>query len=245
MKVKKKFIKVLIACSGKESRWGMYLGVHKHLIVVDGESLLHRTVRLLKHNLERLEIFNYEINIVSFHKDLFKVSDTKLIVPNVKNNGELSEYHDSPFLHVSKHLWATATQKYNNKTTLILFGDVYFTDEAINKIVNNITMADDYCFYGYQGNQHKKGEIYGVSFKHIFNNDLWKKILEVKKDYDDKIIKRFLTWEIYRKLQSIDLKKHEIKNSFIEIDDITDDFDFPEDYDKWVYNRLNKKESSL
>lgn len=38
----------IIICAGDATRWGNYLGVPKHLIEIEGERLLDRTVRLLR-----------------------------------------------------------------------------------------------------------------------------------------------------------------------------------------------------
>jgi len=43
-------MKVLILCAGDGSRWGNYLGVPKQLVTINGETLLDRTIRLLREN---------------------------------------------------------------------------------------------------------------------------------------------------------------------------------------------------
>src|SRR5947209_981132 len=39
---------VILMCAGRAERWGRHLGVHKHLIQIDGEPLLDRTLRLVR-----------------------------------------------------------------------------------------------------------------------------------------------------------------------------------------------------
>lgn len=43
-------MRIFILANGKATRWENYMGVDKQLIVIDGEPLLNRTVRLLKEN---------------------------------------------------------------------------------------------------------------------------------------------------------------------------------------------------
>lgn len=43
-------MRVFITAYGESTRWNNYLGVPKHLIPIDDEPLIHRTVRLLKEN---------------------------------------------------------------------------------------------------------------------------------------------------------------------------------------------------
>ena len=55
-------MRFLIACSGKGTRWKNYLGVPKHLIKIDGERLLDRTIRLIK---ERVHA-KHDIWVIAF-----------------------------------------------------------------------------------------------------------------------------------------------------------------------------------
>ena len=41
-------------------------------------------------------------------------------------------------------------------------------------------------------------------------------------------------WAIYRHLQGLPLRKHRCRQNFLDIDDFTEDFDVPEDYDRWI-----------
>ena len=52
--------KFVIMAGGQEKRWRRYRGVHKHLIPIDGERILDRTVRLIR---ERTDA---DITIVAF-----------------------------------------------------------------------------------------------------------------------------------------------------------------------------------
>lgn len=41
-------MKYIIMADGEGKRWGNYKGVPKHLITVEGETILERTIRLLR-----------------------------------------------------------------------------------------------------------------------------------------------------------------------------------------------------
>lgn len=43
-------MKVIILADGNGTRWGMYKGVEKQLLKIDGETLLDRMIRLCKEN---------------------------------------------------------------------------------------------------------------------------------------------------------------------------------------------------
>ena len=43
-------------------------------------------------------------------------------------------------------------------------------------------------------------------------------------------------WEVYRYLHSIPLDEHRVTGNFLEINDFTEDFDFPKDLKTWLRN---------
>jgi choline kinase len=229
-------ITFLIACSGQAQRWDNYMGVAKHLIKINGERILDRTIRLIRERVKE----DCVINVIAFDEK-YKANGSILQIPQYETQTEKDEHFVNPFLYVSKRWWN------DTGPTIILFGDVYFTEEAINTIINSVYNLDTYTFYGRPGASAytgcKYGEIFGVSFTRDYSDNLWNTICEVKKLRDENKIKRFISWEVYRMLQSIDLNTHEIKNNFTIIDDFTDDFDYPRDYDLWIerWNKYNLK----
>lgn len=220
-------MRFLIACSGHAKRWENYMGVPKHLIEINGERLLDRTIRLIRNKADK----NDKINVVAFKK-IYKTPYSTLRVPRYEIKEEKEKHFEYPFLYVSKKWWSV------DDTTVILLGDVYFTEEAMNTIINNARKSNQYAFYGrdnastFTGCSY--GEIFGISISHESVDTVWNTILEVKHLKETDQINRFSGWEIYRQLQSINPNSHEIKDNFIIIDDFTDDFDYPSDYDLWI-----------
>lgn len=204
----------IIACSGAGERWGDHLGVPKHFIKIDDEPILHRTVRLIQQNDK-----NCEICIMAF-TDNYKIKDTILCKPTLFKN-----HYSLPAILTSKEFWG-------EEDTVLLFGDVYFTDSAINTITNTKSgEGSPIIFFGRRQKSNitlkNYGEIFGVYFTKK-NQEVLLKVLNILHNkFETQQIPRFITWEVYG-------FKDLVSKSFVEIDDLTDDFDFPKDYYYWI-----------
>ena len=113
-------MKYIIMAAGKGTRWNNYLGVPKHLIEINGETLLARTTRLLKEN----GIKDY---IITSSDERYKQYGTT--IPQTRNDAEIDRF-----------------EYVNDNEICYLYGDVYYTDEAIKTIIN--TKAQDVLFFG-------------------------------------------------------------------------------------------------
>ena len=191
-------MRYIIMCAGNGKRWNNYLGIPKHLVEVNGEKLLERTTRLLKEN----GIADYIIT----------GSDERY-----KEYGELKE-QTCKDCEIDRF-----EESYINGDTCYLYGDVYYTEQAMKTIVN--TDTDSIIFFG------SEDEIFGIKIKDI------KTFLDhkhkVKDLYLKGIIDRCIGWEVYRSLYNIPFNEHIIKDMYVKILDGTDDIDFPEDYEKF------------
>lgn len=116
-------MKYVIIAAGKGTRWNNYLGVPKHLIKINGETLLERTTRLLKEN----GIKDYIIT----SKDPRYAKYGK-IIPQSKYDCEIDRFEE-----VS-----------SKDGICYLYGDVYFTEQAIQTIIH--IPADDILFFGHE-----------------------------------------------------------------------------------------------
>ena len=209
----------IIACSGGGTRWGNYLNTKKHLIKIGNETLLDRTIRLIN----KFDS-NSKICIFAF-EDEYRRDNTKFCKPTLLDRDEHIKY---PAIYMSREYWNA-----KGNTTLVC-GDVFFTENCMKQITENNNKLN---FFGREGGSSITGKTYGELFGLSFNKEQQTNILNILKDLDqqfiNKKIKRFLTWEFYRLINNIDVNNHQIKNHFIEINDFTDDFDFPNDYDIW------------
>ena len=194
----------IIMCAGKGTRWNNYLGVPKHLIEINGETLLGRTTRLLK---ERN--INY---IITSEDERYKQYGK--VIPQSNHDCEVDRF-----------------EPFNDKEIVYLYGDVYYTEQAIDIIVN--TPTNDITFFG------SDQEIFGIKIKDrklFFENKD-----KVKKLYLKNIIPRCIGWEVYRSIHNIPFLEHKITERYVLIEDETDDIDYPSDYERFIKER-NKSE---
>ena len=186
-------MKHIIMAAGKGKRWNEYLGIPKHLVKINGETLLGRTTRLLK---ERG--IDY---IITGNDERYKQYGT--LIKQSYNDCEIDRFEPV------------------SEPVCYLYGDVYYTESAIDKIIN--TPVDDVLFFG------SNYEIFAVKVKNLelfFRNKD-----RVKKQYLDNKINRCIGWEVYRSINNIPLNVHMITRRYIKILDGTDDIDFPQDYE--------------
>ena len=210
-------MKVIIICAGDGVRWGNYLGVQKHFISIDGKKLLQRTVDQFQ---------GEDIYIVANSTD-YQIDGTKLYCP-----AHISGIGGADKIQNSSCLWS------NSERTLLILGDVYFTDEAI-KIIKGYVNRDWSAFGRKEGSYITGcpwGELFAFSFYPEHIKELNYAIDNAILHYNQGYIGRCQGWEIYRAWDGIDLRVHGINGHFVEINDFTDDFDYPGDYDLWMYN---------
>ncbi|MBO7735716.1 MAG: NTP transferase domain-containing protein [Methanobrevibacter sp.] len=190
-------MKYIIMCAGEGKRWGNYKGVPKHLIEINGETLIGRTTRMLKE-------YNVDYVITTSDKRYKKYGKT---IPQSYNDCEIDRFEDI-----------------GEKEICYLYGDVYYTDYALNIIIN--TPTNGILFFG------SDQEIFGIK---IVNKDLFMEHKNIVKQlFLEGKIWRSIGWEVYRSLNEIPLEEHQIKDNFVLIQDWTDDIDFPSDYEKFV-----------
>ena len=108
----------VIMAAGNGKRWNNYKGIPKHLVEINGETLLGRTTRLLKEN---------GIDYIITGSDKRYAKYGKLI-PQSCNECEIDRYE--PF----------------NEPVCYLYGDVYYTKKAIKTIIE--TDTDNIHFFG-------------------------------------------------------------------------------------------------
>lgn len=109
--------RIIIIAAGDATRWGNYMGVPKHYAVINGEAVIERIVRLLKKRGQN------DIWVVSKHYEIAGVHNYRAKL-NPRN-------HDADKFLSSSDLWHPA------KRTIVVYGDVYFTESAIDTILAN------------------------------------------------------------------------------------------------------------
>lgn len=230
-------MRVIIMADGKGTRWNNFGNCYKQMVEVDGEKLLHRTVRLLK------EAGIEDIWITSHDPD-YDVPGTTRYEP--QNN----EFEIDKFC-ACEEIWGD--------DVVFLWGDTYFTKEALQTIltkpvqsVPHGTAGKGFLFFGRYGGSDITGKVWGEIFGlHVTDIDLFLHDLEYVKDqYLRGIMGRCGTWALYRVMVAIPSISddygnlllygpsfHVLRGNFVEIDDSTEDFDLPEDYITWLEKR--------
>jgi hypothetical protein len=205
--------KVLILCAGNGSKWGEYLGIPKQLITINSESLLERTVRLLHEN------GICDIDIVS--------NDERLMVNNCG------------FFRPSGYRWTVetfySTKDLWQERIIVLLGDIFYSEHAMRTIVRSDNRIQ---VFGRRGpsrfTKSRWQEIFAISFyqKDIADVMYHTKVAlgDAEKGGNGRL------WQFYRSLAGLPLNallQTETK-IFKSIDDFTDDFDTPEDYNRAI-----------
>ncbi len=185
---------------------------HKALSIIKGERLIARTTRLLKERgydyyiSSNDERFN-EYGKVLKHENSFEVK-----------NGVVKGY------------WVDAYYP-TNEPTIYLHGDVYYTEDALNKILNLNPTKNTFVGNAIAKNpEHLNwGEPFGWI---VVNQEEFRKGIEETKrlQYSGKLERGYaISWELYRVLNGLDPnKQYIIGDTYLVIDDNTIDVDTPE-----------------
>lgn len=202
-------MKYIIMCGGDYKDFK----TPKHLSVINGERIVDRTIRLLKkHGV----------------KDIYISSNNKAFdncgVPRIEHDNNFTLEKDK-----CTGYWLDAFYPVQEEVCYI-FGDVYFTDNAIKTIVEYDSKLD--TLFGTGIAKNKFHENWGEPFAYKVKNykEFLKGIEEVKKLFDEGKIKRHpIVWELYRYLNGLDINIQKVLDkNYICIDDGTIDIDTPE-----------------
>ena len=116
-------MKYIIMADGKGTRWQNYNDIPKHLIQIDGETLLGRTVRLLKEGDPDCEV------IITSHDSRYEVPGARRYEP-LNNNLEIDRF----------------TEELIEDDECFLYGDTFYSEKAMDTILS--TKTDDMIFFG-------------------------------------------------------------------------------------------------
>ena len=183
----------------------------RQLTEINGETLLARTVRLLKEN-------GIKDILITSHDERFKVEGATRYEP-------LHNDYDS-ITKTGYWLSAFPIELLNEPLTFV-WGDVYFSENAIKTIVQ--TEAKEnlfFCTYKNQCKEYIKKHDEPLAYK-VVDYELFKKHIDiVKKMYDDGLTVRHpIVWELYRSMNGQDVNKHEMTKNYIAINDESCDID--------------------
>lgn len=213
-------MRVIIAASGEGKRWNNFRNIPKHLVNIEGEILIHRIYNQFRKYTEDIVII---------------ATDQRYAIDNAKIQEPIpGDFLDFGKIYSSHHIWS-------DERTIIVFGDVYFTDEAVNTIVSN---QDDFKFFMRTGPSKYTGKNHKEIFAFAFSGGMNEKIKQYIHELVDRKQGGAGAWRLYLHMHNIEHERDYFKSDgYIEINDWTDDFDYPQDIVKWEKMRLkfNKK----
>lgn len=209
-------MRIILAASGSQHKWDNHLGVPSHFAPLTrhgGQPLIERTV-------EQLSRYGHELHITVPGDERYgSLNGTK----HVREWSYFSEYDSS------RNLW----DEYGR--TILMLGDVYFTDQAIERIL--LFAKRQYMAFGRFGPSEitgtPYGELFAVSWWPEHHEMMDKHLSNVHKLRARGTITRPPGWMLLRSWQGTPLNRHRVDPKFfVEIDDDTDDIDYPIDYER-------------
>jgi len=219
-------VRVVILADGPATRWES--PVPKHLTVVDGEPLLGRTTRQL---------------LARGVTDIWVTShDPRYELPGLLRYEPADNVHQVDQFYACRALW-----KYVASDVVFLYGDVYFTDAALDTILQHT--VTDYAYY-----QRTKGsQVTGKPWKEGFamrvrDKDRFFKACKLIRDGIEAGCLKSEHHQLQGCLEGYGCGAYfewRVGPHGVEIDDETDDFDVFEDVQKWEENVRLFRQSRL
>lgn len=210
----------IIIAAGDATRWGDYMGVPKHLVEVDGEPILHRTARLLRERVDTVWVVSK--NDARYHQH----GSTILTIEPGSS--------DADKFYSSKDIWCGHT--------LIVYGDCYFTQAAIDTMCAPV---EDWTLFCRPTSSAITGSPYGECWAYsIPENRLTffeDRLVWLAGLHELGVTHRCGGWELYQALLGQDVNEHRMTTNYVVIDDWSEDFDYPRDYDMWLHNRVKSR----
>lgn len=214
-------MKYVIMCGGVYQQWE----TPRQLTVVNGESIIARTVRLLIHN--NVELQNIYVSTNNGVIENYCNSVGIQVIWHSKNNWVV------PKPHVSTGDWCDAFYPTGEPTTYLM-GDVVFSPEAIKKIVN--TQTDDIEFFASAppfAPDYSKPWAEPFAFKVVDTDHLKQAQEECRYLHRlGKFRREPLAWEFWQVVKGTELNKIDYTNYTV-INDYTCDIDVPSDAKKF------------
>lgn len=224
-------MRAVICCAGDGKRWNDHLGGPKQLVIsIDGENILRRTVRLLREH----GVTDIVIAAPRQDPDRYAVPGARVepIDPVVTGTSM------DKFL-ATEHLWG------KGRTTL-LWGDVYYTEQAIETIVSHRGRGQHY--FRRPGPSeitgHPRDESWAVTFTATVKGTVLAGAREVARAVKSRQVRvchirahyaQHLGLPPERWADDLDAVRDTPGQTII--DDWTDDFDRPCELHRWVLTR--------
>lgn len=201
-------MKYIIMADGEGKRWGNYKNVPKHLVTIEGETVLARTLRLLQEN----NIPKEDIWVTSSDPRYKEIWDNT--IPQSIKDCELERFEESLV----------------DGPVCYLYGDVYYSENAMRTIIN--TPTDDILFFG------SDWEIFAIKVAQVdkFLNEKHMVKDKYMTGELNRCIGWEIYRSLHGLLMEdeYDFDNHRITDDYVKILDETMDFDYPNEYEEWL-----------
>jgi molybdopterin-guanine dinucleotide biosynthesis protein A len=215
-------LEVFVIAGGEGTRFKS--STPKHLVEIAGEPLLSLLAKKLSRYTKDLKI------IIPPDKESYKqvLGNQFQLLPRV---GDVNA-------GTGKHIEAIKASS-SSKNLLIIYGDCYISNKALDTIFQETILKKKsivfFCRHnGYAFANKGGGEIFGVYIDRDYKKHFLEAAYKTQELYDSKRIWRDGTWEIAKTLKNHSLeneyREHPKFDFYFEINDLTDDIDFIEEY---------------
>lgn len=244
-------LNIVFACGGNASRWDKFLGIPKQLVDAgDGLPLVQRSINQFRSALPGAALYLLTKN----DRNEFESIEGVTFVSR-KDNVERRILEE-----VLEH---TSESLESERDILLIYGDVYFSNEAVKRIRKKILLdSTTVALFGRRHQNVMYGNTGGEDFGVYAPRNSWQLILDyhalLKRLYIGNRLYRYGTWEFVTLLSALNQAgltgdhhprlinnnvSHTIRamakvwthkdfdsNHWVDIDDETEDFDFPCEY---------------
>jgi molybdopterin-guanine dinucleotide biosynthesis protein A len=207
-------MKAILCCAGDQRRWRNHLGVPKQLAPFGGVPLLKRTI-------DQLAARGVHDVAATAFDERFQAVGIPLCIPT-------TSILPGTGIGFSSGFWSTSER------TLVLLGDVFFSEVAMDALVSAPDTAATWIGRNSSNATKPYGEIFAVSIPLACQQamrDAAAKVFDLNRR---NLISRMTGWELYGVLNGMDPTKPVTGPNWVNIDDESDDFDFPEEYEAWM-----------
>lgn len=229
-------MRAVIMAGGDGSRWGNYLGTTKHLLTIEGERLVERTVRqLVERGVDDIIVLGTPDVL-----EAFAAGATPAVAVAPRYVGLDIDKFRSTVEH-----WLVNDDP--ERVTFVLYGDVWFSDAGLDRLLDVDELGDvrPFDFVGRFGPSELTGtpygELFGLRLTRYGYGLVDEAIGHVRALLAQDALPRGGGWELYRAATGArlvaELLEHVDRGAFVEVDDFTDDFDYPADLTRWLKAR--------
>lgn len=183
----------------------------RQLIEINDEPLIVRTIRLLKEN-------GIDDIIITSHDKRFDNLGATRYEPL---------YNDWDYINHTGYWLSAFPIELLNEPICFLFGDVYYSENAIKTIVESETDSIlFFCSYKNQDKRYIKHHDEPLAFK-VVDYELFKEHIDIVKRLKDKGLccREPIVWELYRSINGQDINVHKMTGNYIAINDESCDID--------------------